>query len=294
MITHTLPLLIATPETLHSDYRIGCGDDWRLPTQCDQNRAGQQHGMFIPAATGRVGERPSVARYRSCGYIVKIGEAALSGGRRWGWIFRWIASASLMLITGLVLFGGPRRRRRNAETAVSSTLSIATTTMISVADTPADSRRWKDPATLVFAYTPVEDPAVYQNVFRPFTESSRAVHRQARDLLSGAIQHRRDRSDALRPPAHRRLLDRPDRLRGQSRGRRPVRDQRQREGIARLSPDRHRQGFEPLSETVRPQGQARRAHLAVVELRQSCAARAVPAGRPQARRRLPPADVGRP
>jgi phosphonate transport system substrate-binding protein len=39
-----------------------------------------------------------------------------------------------------------------------------------VADTPTDPRRWKDPATLVFAYTPVEDPAVYLNVFRPFTE----------------------------------------------------------------------------------------------------------------------------
>src|SRR5215203_625826 len=38
-----------------------------------------------------------------------------------------------------------------------------------VADTPSDARRQKDPATLVFAYTPVEDPAVYQNVFRPFT-----------------------------------------------------------------------------------------------------------------------------
>lgn len=39
-----------------------------------------------------------------------------------------------------------------------------------VADTPTDQRRWKDPSTLVFAYTPVEDPAVYLNVFRPFTE----------------------------------------------------------------------------------------------------------------------------
>jgi phosphonate transport system substrate-binding protein len=27
-----------------------------------------------------------------------------------------------------------------------------------VADTPTDPRKWKDPATLVFAYTPVEDP----------------------------------------------------------------------------------------------------------------------------------------
>jgi phosphonate transport system substrate-binding protein len=39
-----------------------------------------------------------------------------------------------------------------------------------VADVPTDPRKWKDPSTLVFAYTPVEDPAVYLNVFRPFTE----------------------------------------------------------------------------------------------------------------------------
>jgi phosphonate transport system substrate-binding protein len=39
-----------------------------------------------------------------------------------------------------------------------------------VADAPTDPRKWKDPSNLVFAYTPVEDPAVYQNVFRPFTE----------------------------------------------------------------------------------------------------------------------------
>jgi phosphonate transport system substrate-binding protein len=39
-----------------------------------------------------------------------------------------------------------------------------------VADVPTDPKKLKDPATLVFAYTPVEDPAVYQNVFKPFTE----------------------------------------------------------------------------------------------------------------------------
>ena len=38
------------------------------------------------------------------------------------------------------------------------------------ADTPKDQRRWRDPGTLVFAYTPVEDPAVYANVFKPFTD----------------------------------------------------------------------------------------------------------------------------
>ena len=39
-----------------------------------------------------------------------------------------------------------------------------------VADTPKEAKNWKDPATIVFAYTPVEDPAVYRNIFKPFTD----------------------------------------------------------------------------------------------------------------------------
>jgi len=39
-----------------------------------------------------------------------------------------------------------------------------------VADSPKDPAKWKDPSTLVFAYTPVEDPAVYANIFKPFTD----------------------------------------------------------------------------------------------------------------------------
>ena len=39
-----------------------------------------------------------------------------------------------------------------------------------VADPPKDARKLKNPSTLVFTYTPVEDPAVYENVFRPFTD----------------------------------------------------------------------------------------------------------------------------
>ena len=35
---------------------------------------------------------------------------------------------------------------------------------------PTDPKKLRDPSTLVFAYTPVEDPAVYQNVFKPFTD----------------------------------------------------------------------------------------------------------------------------
>lgn len=37
-----------------------------------------------------------------------------------------------------------------------------------VADTPTDESKWKDPSTLVFTYTPVEDPAVYKDAFADF------------------------------------------------------------------------------------------------------------------------------
>lgn len=39
-----------------------------------------------------------------------------------------------------------------------------------VADVPTDSSRWSNPSTLVFAYTPVEDPAVYAEVWQPFLD----------------------------------------------------------------------------------------------------------------------------
>jgi len=39
-----------------------------------------------------------------------------------------------------------------------------------VADTPRDPKRLRNPSTIVFTYTPVEDPAVYENIFKPFTD----------------------------------------------------------------------------------------------------------------------------
>ena len=38
-----------------------------------------------------------------------------------------------------------------------------------VADTPTDAGKLKNPSTIVFTYTPVEDPAVYESIFKPFT-----------------------------------------------------------------------------------------------------------------------------
>ena len=37
-----------------------------------------------------------------------------------------------------------------------------------VADAPTDSSKWADPDTLIFAYTPVEDPAVYKEAWADF------------------------------------------------------------------------------------------------------------------------------
>lgn len=37
-----------------------------------------------------------------------------------------------------------------------------------MADAPTDPSQWRDPNTLVFTYTPVEDPAVYKDAFQEF------------------------------------------------------------------------------------------------------------------------------
>lgn len=39
-----------------------------------------------------------------------------------------------------------------------------------VADTPTDPKKWRNPGTLVFTYTPIEDPAVYEKLFDPFIQ----------------------------------------------------------------------------------------------------------------------------
>ncbi|MCB1648001.1 MAG: phosphate/phosphite/phosphonate ABC transporter substrate-binding protein [Pseudomonadales bacterium] len=39
-----------------------------------------------------------------------------------------------------------------------------------VADTPSEPSRWRDPRILIFAYTPVEDPAMYSRVWDEFIE----------------------------------------------------------------------------------------------------------------------------
>jgi phosphonate transport system substrate-binding protein len=50
-----------------------------------------------------------------------------------------------------------------------------------VADTPADAKQQQNPSTLIFSYTPVEDPAVYENVFADFmTHLSKTTGKRVR------------------------------------------------------------------------------------------------------------------
>ena len=44
-----------------------------------------------------------------------------------------------------------------------------------VADSPKDAANWKDPSTLVFTYTPVEDPAAYKDAFFEFQQHLSAI-----------------------------------------------------------------------------------------------------------------------
>ena len=93
-----------------------------------------------------------------------------------------------------------------------------------VADTPTDPAKLKTPSTLVFTYTPVEDPAVYEDIFKPFTKhlsectGKRVVFYQ---VQSNAAEIEAMRSGRL----HVGGFSRPDRLRGQHRRRRALRGQ---------------------------------------------------------------------
>ena len=44
-----------------------------------------------------------------------------------------------------------------------------------VADLPLDSSKWVDPSTIIFTYTPVEDPAVYAKVWDGFIKHMEKV-----------------------------------------------------------------------------------------------------------------------
>ena len=73
-----------------------------------------------------------------------------------------------------------------------------------VADLPTDPKKIINPSTLIFSYTPVEDPAVYQKVWDGFLKHLEKVTGQEGRVLPGAVERRAIRGDAFGPPACRR------------------------------------------------------------------------------------------
>ena len=65
-----------------------------------------------------------------------------------------------------------------------------------VADTPSDSDKLLDPDTLVFAYTPVEDPAIYADIWEPFIEHLSEV--TGKDVRFFAVQSNAAEIEAMR------------------------------------------------------------------------------------------------
>lgn len=65
-----------------------------------------------------------------------------------------------------------------------------------VADRPADESEWVNPDTLIFAYTPVEDPAIYSDIWQPFIEHLEDV--TGRDVRFFAVQSNSAQVEAMR------------------------------------------------------------------------------------------------
>jgi len=65
-----------------------------------------------------------------------------------------------------------------------------------LASLPDDPAMWRDPPTLVWAYTPIEDPAIYAELFKPFTTHLAAC--VGRQVVYYPVQSNASQVDALR------------------------------------------------------------------------------------------------
>ena len=90
-------------------------------------------------------------------------EQKMNVSRRFAWA-GFAAIAAWMVASGATAMAQECRNRGQLDTLYCDENNDL------VADVPTDPKKLRDPSTLVFAYTPVEDPAVYQNVFKPLTD----------------------------------------------------------------------------------------------------------------------------
>jgi phosphonate transport system substrate-binding protein len=113
--------------------------------------------------------RGAVADYRGGAYFPRTSARPRAQGTDMTLDLRRIALPALIAVTALTAQVPPAASQECKNRGELDTLYCDNNNDL-VADAPTDSRKWKDPSTLIFAYTPVEDPAVYLNVFRPFTD----------------------------------------------------------------------------------------------------------------------------
>ncbi len=65
-----------------------------------------------------------------------------------------------------------------------------------IADTPTDPSKWLDPDTLIFAYTPVEDPAVYKEAWSDFIDH--LEDKTGKDVVFFPVQSNAAEIEAMR------------------------------------------------------------------------------------------------
>ena len=85
-------------------------------------------------------------------------------------VFRFFLLKSILVL--FISFLGFGNIANAAEDCYRGTLDAAycDRNMDQVADLPLNSDEWVDPSTLIFTYTPVEDPAVYANIWSGFVD----------------------------------------------------------------------------------------------------------------------------
>ena len=120
-------------------------------------------------------------------------------------LFQFIAFKSILIIIfGFLSFGNVAIA---AEDCYRGTLDEAycDRNMDQVADLPINPDEWVDPSTLIFTYTPVEDPAVYANIWGGFVDHLIKNNWKKSSIFPCRVKCCTVRSYAIRKIAHRRI-----------------------------------------------------------------------------------------
>lgn len=121
-----------------------------------------------------------------------------------------VITAALLLCVASVLFAGGRQEaasgtqeasEQSAQSGIPQQYGDLLPGFIDengdlVADPPSDSSKWVNPSTLIFSYTPVEDPEIYRGVWQEFIDHLSAV--TGKNVQFFAVQSYAAQVEALR------------------------------------------------------------------------------------------------